>query len=73
MFVRYHDMINEIKECHDILAEAEDTAKSSVSVCAHDNEFVTMCKMELESLLGNDEEYGAIEELQEEIVSVILP
>lgn len=73
MFERYHDLIAEIKDCRAMLEEAEDTAKTKTGVCSYDDEFVEMCKMELEKLLGNDEEYGTIEELQEEIISVILP
>ena len=63
MFEKYHDMIAEIRDCRAMLEEAEDTAKNKTGLCDHDTEFVEMCKMELEKLLGTDEEYGTIEEL----------
>ena len=44
-----------------------------VKEAAGDTEMIKMLEDDLVRLLGNAEEYGEIEELQEEIVEVLLP
>lgn len=62
MFQKYHTCISEISDTVELIEEAADDA-----------ELREMLKADLENLLGNEEEYGTIEEIQEDIVTTILP
>lgn len=64
LFKDYHDCINEILSTEDLLKESMDDK---------DQELQQMLEEELLSLRGTDEEYGTLEELQDQIVEIILP
>lgn len=62
LFDKYHKCIEEISETQELLLESKD-----------DPDMKKMLEDDLLRLLGDNEEYGEIEHLQEEIVEVILP
>jgi len=64
LFERYQKCIEEIIETEELLQE---------SVEAEDMDLKQMLEEDLVRLRGNDDEYGELEQLQEEIVEVILP
>ena len=64
LFERYHECITEIQESTELLNE---------SIQQKDSDLQSMIEGDLDRLRGTDEDYGVIEEIQEDIVDQILP
>ena len=64
LFRDFHNLIQEILSTEELLQEAVDTG---------DQELKEMLQEDLVRIRGNDEEYGAVDEMLDEIVEIILP
>ena len=62
MFEQYNSLVKELKETDDMLQESKD-----------DPEMISMLKEDLVRIRGDEDNYGEIDEMQDEIVDVILP
>ena len=64
LFSKYQDCIQEIADVKEMMNQSKEEGEG---------EMVQMLEEDLIRLFGTDEEYGLIEEIQEEIVDAILP
>lgn len=62
LFLGYHGLFEEIKDTQELMKEAEG-----------DKEMKQLLDEDILRIMGDDENYGQIEEIQEEIIEQILP